>query len=109
MTGKSKWIAYATSPVGSMVVNQGAKTALVERKASLLPAGIISVEGSFERGDVVSILDESKKEFARGLTNYNSEETGLLSGKHSDLIDQMISNRNYDAIITRDNIAFLNE
>lgn len=109
MTGKSKWIAYATKPAGALSVNQGAKDALTGRKASLLPAGIIQVDGSFDRGDVVRILDENNEEFARGLTNYSSEETSILSGKHSDLIDKVIENRNYDAVITRDNIAFTND
>ncbi len=65
------------------------------------------VNGSFKRGDVVSIVDPAGKEFARGIVNYNSDETRLLSGKRSDEIDSVVQDRNYDAIITRDNIAFL--
>lgn len=77
-----------------------------KKKASLLPAGIVKVDGSFARGDVIGILSEDGDEFARGLANYNCEETRLISGKHSDSIDQLIQHRNYDAVVTRDNIAF---
>lgn len=106
MAGKTKWIAFATSVKGSVRVNEGAKLALLEKKASLLPAGIMEVKGSYARGDVISIEDADGLEFARGLTNYNSEETNLISGKHSKAIDELIQHRNYDAIITRDNLAF---
>src|SRR5690606_34936929 len=56
MTGKSRWIAFATSVSGSVTVNDGARDALTKRKASLLPAGITSVQGKFARGDVIGIL-----------------------------------------------------
>ena len=104
---KSRWIAFATTVKASLVVNQGAKDALTKRKASLLPAGIINVIGSFERGDVVSITDENGVEFARGMVNYSSKEAQKLVGMHSDKIDAIVENRNYDAMVTRDNLAFL--
>ena len=104
---KSRWIAFATTVKASLVVNQGAKDALTKRKASLLPAGIINVIGSFERGDVVSITDENGVEFARGMVNYSSKEAQKLVGMRSDKIDAIVENRNYDAMVTRDNLAFL--
>lgn len=107
MGGKLRWIAYATTVNASIVVNDGAKEALVKRKASLLGAGVTEVNGTFKRGDVVSITDEHGKEFARGIVNYNSDETRLLSGKKSEEIANVVQDRNYDAVITRDNIAFL--
>ncbi|MBI3653311.1 MAG: glutamate 5-kinase [Acidobacteria bacterium] len=107
LTSKRRWIAYATSVKAALVVNQGARTALVERKASLLAAGVVEVRGTFERGDVVSLLDEQQHEFARGIVNYSSDEARKISGLDSSKIDELIENRNYDALITRDNIAFL--
>lgn len=104
---KSRWIAFATTVKASLIVNQGAKEALQKRKASLLPAGVINVVGSFERGDVVSITDETGAEFARGMVNYSSAEAQKIVGMHSDKIDAIIENRNYDALITRDNLALL--
>src|SRR5262245_13472806 len=107
LSGKRRWIAFATSVKAALVVNEGARSALVERKASLLGAGVVEVRGEFERGDVVSILDEQGREFARGIANYSGLETRKIIGLHSNKIDELIQDRNYDALITRDNIAFL--
>jgi glutamate 5-kinase len=107
LTGKKRWIAFATTVKAALVVNDGAKTALKNGKASLLPAGIVEVRGQFERGDVVGIVDGGGHEFARGIANYSSDETRQISGQHSDAIDAKIEVRNYDAIVTRDNIALL--
>jgi glutamate 5-kinase len=107
LPGKRRWIAFATSVKAALVVNEGARRALLERKASLLSAGVTEVRGEFDRGDVVSILDEQEREFARGIVNYSSTEARKISGARSDKIDEVIENRNYDALITRDNIAFL--
>ncbi|HJQ70607.1 MAG TPA: glutamate 5-kinase [Blastocatellia bacterium] len=104
--GRRRWIAFATTVKAAIVVNDGARRALIERKASLLAAGVKEVRGSFERGDAVSILDEQGREFARGIVNYSSEEARKISGHRSDKIDEVIENRNYDALITRDNISF---
>jgi glutamate 5-kinase len=107
LPGKRRWIAFATTVKAALVVNAGARRALIEGKASLLAAGVTDVRGAFERGDVVSILDEAEQEFARGIVNYSSDEARRISGQHSARIDELIANRNYDALITRDNIAFL--
>ncbi|MGH9548499.1 MAG: glutamate 5-kinase [Terriglobales bacterium] len=107
LPGKQRWIAFATTVRASLTVNDGAREALVRKKASLLPAGVIDVKGTFDRGDVVSIIDESGAEFARGIVNYSSEETKKISGMRSDAITDLIEQKNYDAVITRDNIAFL--
>jgi glutamate 5-kinase len=107
LPGKQRWIAFATTVRASVVINDGACQALVQRKASLLPAGVIDVKGTFDRGDVVSIVDETGKELARGIVNYSSDEAKKISGLHSAAIDERVAHRNYDALITRDNIAFL--
>jgi len=107
LPGKRRWIAFATTVKAALMVNEGARRALIERKASLLAAGVIEVRGAFERGDVVSVIDEGEQEFARGIVNYSSDEARRIIGQHSTRIDELIENRNYDALITRDNIAFL--
>jgi glutamate 5-kinase len=104
---KRRWIAFATTVKAALKVNEGAERALLDGKASLLAAGVTEVRGSFERGDVVSILDVQEREFARGIINYSSVEVRKLSGQRSEKIDELIENRNYDALITRDNISFL--
>jgi len=107
LSGKQKWIAFATTVKAAVVVNEGAQNALMHRKASLLPAGVTEVRGSFDRGDVVSVMDTAGTEFARGIVNYSSSEAKKISGLHSNIINEVIESRNYDALITRDNIAFL--
>lgn len=109
LTGKKRWIAFATTVRAELIVNAGAHAAVVRRKASLLPAGLVEVKGKFERGDVVSIINSEGTEFARGIVNYSSDEITRILGMRSDAIDEMIEDRNYDAIITRDNIALLVE
>jgi glutamate 5-kinase len=107
LRGKQRWIAFATTVRSSMSVNGGAKEALIRRKASLLPAGVIKITGDFERGDVVSILDEGGVEFARGMVNYSSAEAEKLVGLNSAVIKDVVDpdHRNYDALVTRDNLV----
>jgi glutamate 5-kinase len=107
LRGRRRWIAFATSVRAAVVVNEGACRALLENRASLLPAGIVDVKGSFDRGDVVSIVDAEGREIGRGIVNYSSAEVRRVSGQRSERLDELVENRNYDALITRDNIAFL--
>jgi len=100
---KRRWIAFATGLSGAIIINDGALKAL-QKNASLLPIGIIDVKNNFEKDDVVSILLENGEEVARGMVNYSSEDCKKLIGQHSDDIEKLIGHKNYDAIITRDNI-----
>ena len=106
MSDKRRWIGYATNIIGKIVVNNGAKKALLAEK-SLLPIGVIDVINTFQKGDVISILDENKHEFARGIVNYDSNSCQKVIGHHSDNIAEILGFKNYDAIITRDNITLL--
>ena len=106
MPDKKRWIGYATNIIGKIIVNDGAKEALLSEK-SLLPIGISDVINDFNKGDVVSVLDENNKEFARGIVNYNADSCRKVIGCHSDNILEILGFKNYDAIITRDNITLL--
>lgn len=107
LSDKKRWIGYATNIIGKVVVNQGAKKALIEKEKSLLPIGVVDVINEFKKGDVISILDEEKNEFARGIVNYDSDSCRKVLGCHSDNIIKILGFKNYDAIITRDNITIL--
>lgn len=107
LSGKKRWIGYATNVIGKIIVNEGAKKAILENCTSLLPVGIIRIVNEFKQGEVVSICDENDVEFARGMVNYNSEECRRIAGNHSDDISGAIGYKNYDAVITRDNITGL--
>ena len=107
LSDKKRWIGYATNIIGKIKVNHGAKKALVEKEKSLLPIGVIDVIHEFNKGDVISIIDEDDQEFARGMVNYDSESCRKVIGCHSDDIIKILGFKNYDAIITRDNITIL--
>lgn len=107
LSDKKRWIGYATNIIGKIRVNQGAKKALIEKEKSLLPIGVIEIINEFSKGDVISILDEEDNEFARGIVNYDSESCKKVMGNHSDDIIKILNFKNYDAIITRDNITIL--
>ncbi|HEY0710989.1 MAG TPA: glutamate 5-kinase [Polyangia bacterium] len=98
-------IAVAGRKQGALVVNAGALTALVERKASLLPIGVVAVEGDFGAGDLVEIRDGSGRVHGRGLVNYDAVACRKLCGRHSDDIDALLGYRGYDALVTRDNLV----
>ncbi len=107
LSQKRRWIAYATNITGQLIVNEGAKKAIKEKNKSLLAIGVMNINGCFDRGDVISILDEDNNEFARGIANYSSDDCRKIIGEHSDNIYQILGYKNYDAIITKDNIALL--
>lgn len=107
LSGRKRWIAYATNITGGLKVNSGAKKALVEKFSSLLPIGVISVINRFQSGDVISIIDEDENEFARGIVNFSDEDCKKIIGKHSEEIEHILGATNYDTVISRDNIAIL--
>lgn len=107
LSGKKRWIGYATNVLGKIIVNYGAKKAITEKETSLLPIGIVNVINEFKKGEVVSIIDENDKEIARGITNYNSTDCRKIAGQHSDNISQILGFKNYDEVINRDNITVL--
>lgn len=107
LSGKKRWIAYATNITGYIKVNDGAEKALRKKFASLLPAGITEIINTFEKGDVISIINSKDEEFARGIVNYDAEDCDRLKGKQSEDIQKILGYKTYDEIITRDNIAIL--
>lgn len=107
LSGKKRWIGYATNILGKLIVNYGAKKAILEKESSLLPIGVVDVKNEFKKGEVVSILDENEREIARGIVNYNSKDCKKILGIHSDEIAKILGYKDYDEIINRDNITIL--
>src|SRR5262249_32606329 len=107
LSGKRKWIAFASSVSGRVHINAGALEAATTKNASLLLPGITQIENNFEAGDVVAIVGPEGTELARGIANYSSADAVKLIGKKSENIELLASTRNYDAFVTRDNIAFI--
>ncbi|MEJ8553392.1 glutamate 5-kinase [Tepidibacter sp. Z1-5] len=108
LQSKKSWIAYNTAAKGKIIIDDGAKKAILEKRKSLLPSGVKSVNGKFNKGDVVYIVDSEYKEIARGITNYNSLDIDLIKGiQTSDITDQL-GYKNYDEIIHVNNLVILN-
>ena len=99
-----RWIGYTIEPRGRLKVDAGAQKALTANGRSLLPIGITDVEGKFGRGDVVSLLGENGREFARGLTNYDSLTAIRLKGQRLADLPSDPSGLPYDEVIHRDNL-----
>jgi glutamate 5-kinase len=100
-----RFIAVASRRFGVLVANEGALRALEKGKASLLPVGVVAVEGTFDKGDVVEIHDGSGRVRGRGMVNYDADACRKLAGRRSDDIDAILGYRGYDALITRDNLV----
>jgi len=109
LSEKRRWIAFASGVAGRIHINEGAADAITKKNASLLYAGVTRVENEFEQGDVVAIIGPAGHEIARGIVNYSSADASKLIGKHSDEIGRLATSKNYDAFITRNNIAFLTD
>jgi len=97
MAGKRRWIAYAAVLRGRVVVNDGAREAILRGKASLLASGVVRVEREFEPQDVLSIADSSGHEFARGIANCASSDESVGEGNPR--------GRRAKVLVTRDNIV----
>ncbi len=103
-TARKRWIAGALKPKGKIVVDAGALGALKSGR-SLLPAGVIKVEGRFERGDAVIIADPQGNEIARGLTAYNARDAKFIMGHKSREITGLLGYRGRDEMIHRDDLV----
>lgn len=103
MKGKRRWIAFAASVSGRVVVDSGAHRAITARKASLLSSGVVRVEKQFGAMDVVSIVDPEGREFARGIANCASADAFAQNGGAKESPGQ---NKNL-VVFTRDNIVLL--
>ncbi len=102
---RKRWITYGLIPMGKLYLDAGAVKAIVSRGKSLLPAGIIKVEGDFSASDAVTICDAAGQEIARGLVNYNSAEIEQLKGHHSTKINSILGYNGIDTVVHRNNLV----
>ena len=109
LTSRQYWLAYNVTPKGAILVDHGARAALVQRHKSLLPAGILEVFGGFVRATRSTFMDSEGKPFAVGLTNYSAREIGRIKGRQSQEIAQSLGHKGYDEVIHRDNLVIFPE
>jgi len=107
LSSRKGWIAFNLKPKGNVVVDEGAKRAIVQKGKSLLPSGIIEVMGTFNRGDSVSLIGPRGKEFARGLVNYTSDELDKIKGLQTEKIEKALGYKYTDEVIHRDDLVVL--
>jgi glutamate 5-kinase len=107
LSSRKHWIAYGAKPAGKLVVDDGAARALRDSGKSLLPAGIVSVDGDFELGDTVSIVTRDGHELARGLAAYPADDLRKIQGLHSADIEARLGYKSIDEAIHRDDLVIL--
>ncbi len=101
---RKKWIISSVSPKGELIIDEGAKKALINGK-SLLAAGIKKVSGIFKKGDHIKILDYKQKEFARGLSSFSSEEINKIIGCHSNEIQNILGYVSKSEVVHKDDMV----
>ncbi len=107
LTERKRWIAIRSRSLGSIVVDDGAKTALVYRGASLLPIGIVDVDGHFGIGARVDLLDMRGEAFAVGLVSYPASEIRRMKGRQSEEFEKVLGYRYVEEIVQREDLVVL--
>ncbi|MEW6108444.1 MAG: glutamate 5-kinase [Nitrospirota bacterium] len=107
LSSRKGWIVYGSRSKGTLYLDSGAVRALTQGNKSLLPSGIVSVNGFFEIGDSVYCADSDGKRIAKGITNYSSMEIQKIKGKKTSEIENILGYRYSDEIIHRDNLVII--
>ena len=104
LQARKRWIISSISPKGELIIDDGAKKALINGK-SLLAAGIKKVSGKFSKGDHIKILDNKRREFARGLSSFSSEEINKIMGIHSNEIQRILGYISKSEVVHKDDMV----
>ncbi len=107
ISSRKGWIAYAIRPRGSLVIDDGAVNAILKAGKSLLPSGIVRVEGVFDTGDAVYCVDLHGNRIAKGIVNYSSQDTEKIKGKKTTEIESILGYKYSDEVVHRDNMVVL--
>ena len=105
LNSRKYWIAFTLRSRGRLLIDDGAKEALVRDGKSLLPSGVTQVEGDFVLGDPVTCVDSAGNAIAKGLVNYGADEIRKIMGLKTAKIEQVLGYKDYDEVIHRDNLA----
>ncbi|NQZ58969.1 MAG: glutamate 5-kinase [Lentisphaeraceae bacterium] len=108
MRAHKRWMAFFPEIAGTLVIDRGAQKALVKQGSSLLPGGILFVEGNFIKGDIIEIRSSENVLLAKGAVNYSSVELKNLKGRKTAEISGILGYHSYDEAIHRDNLVLLN-
>ena len=105
LAARQRWIGHAVRPSGQITVDAGAAQAVVQKHKSLLATGIVEVVGRFAKGDVVVVRNEDGREIARGLINFDCDETRKIMGKKSSQFAGLLHHGTYQEVIHRDHLV----
>ncbi|HEX9157241.1 MAG TPA: glutamate 5-kinase [Syntrophales bacterium] len=105
LTSRKHWIAFTLEPAGKILVDEGAKRAILQKGKSLLPSGVLEAEGKFLQGDPVILADAAGLEFAKGLVNYDSGEIRKIKGLKTSELEGRLGHKCTDEIIHRDDLV----
>ncbi|RCG26140.1 glutamate 5-kinase [Streptomyces diacarni] len=105
--GRLLWLAHASAPTGALTLDEGAVRAVVERRTSLLPAGIAGVEGDFSAGDPVELRDAAGRAVARGLVNFDAKELPRLLGRSTRELARELGPAYEREVVHRDDLVLL--
>jgi len=105
MKRRKCWIAYSLTPKGSLILDAGAEQALLHNGKSLLPSGIVDVEGEFNEGAPASLRNLDRKEIGIGLVNYSAADIRVIKGLQTNQIKDLLGGKPYDEVIHRDNMV----
>ena len=107
LESRKRWLVTGyTSSKGEIILDKGAVKA-VNKNASVLPAGVTSVKGNFDRGDIIAIKDEKSTTIGLGISNYSSDEISKIKGIKSSEINELVENNYGDEIVHRNNFIFI--
>ncbi len=104
---RKHWIAYTVSATGRLVIDDGGREAILHKGKSLLPGGILRVEGTFRAGACVTCVDRADEPFARGLVKYGSQDLDRIKGLKTSQIAGVLGHKDYDEVIHRDDLVIL--
>jgi glutamate 5-kinase len=105
VAARKRWIGLTVKPRGRLVLDAGARSAIERKGRSLLAAGVVEIEGEFQKGDVVGLHGPDGVEFARGLTNYSADDIRRIRGMKTGQIAELLGQCPYDEVIHRDNMV----
>jgi len=107
LAARKRWLAFTAKPRGMLHVDAGAREALIKRHKSLLPSGITRVDGRFDSADLVALAGPDGQVFARGLTNYDSDELEKIRGKKTAQVAKELGALLFEEVVHRDNLVIL--
>jgi glutamate 5-kinase len=109
LSSRKSWIAFTLKPQGIIRIDDGAAMALLNNGKSLLPSGVIEVEGKFDTGAAVQFTDTKENVLGVGLVNYRASDIRKIKGLRSNQIKKRIGHKPYDEVIHRDNLVVTGE